>query len=378
MVETITPVVYGGNRRRWLVGVAMMVLGGTVVAGAFGALLGAAGAAFGAPWGAIGFASVTVVALAYLARETLEINIPVLAARRQVPEWWRTFFSPHIAAVLYGAGLGIGFFTYLTYGTLVVVAAAALAVGRPMVGILVMAPFGFARTATVLVAHGAHSSDALGSLVTRLAQFGGTSVVKGANIAALVALAATAAVAAAAEGAVPRSQPAAAIGSFAVAIVGMIFAWTAVTKALAFARWKGVLVGYGLPTRVQAVIAWAVPLCEGLVAILVIIGRTWVASAVAVLLLLTFSIAILRARSLQGSQIACGCFGSRRRRDYRVLLLRNILLAALAVFGLVWAPSPNPTIDEVALVPLLLSLTGVALIASVLHLTTKALRGGRT
>jgi len=53
--------------------------------------------------------------------ELTPVSVPVAQLRRQVPEWWRTFFGRRVASVLYGAGLGVGFLTYLSHGTLVVV-----------------------------------------------------------------------------------------------------------------------------------------------------------------------------------------------------------------------------------------------------------------
>ena len=53
MVETITPVVYGG-RGRWVGALAVHVLGATLTAALFGAALGATGAALGAPYGRAG------------------------------------------------------------------------------------------------------------------------------------------------------------------------------------------------------------------------------------------------------------------------------------------------------------------------------------
>ena len=50
MVETISPVGYGG-RARWGVALALHVVGATVTAAAFGAALGLIGAALRAPWG---------------------------------------------------------------------------------------------------------------------------------------------------------------------------------------------------------------------------------------------------------------------------------------------------------------------------------------
>ena len=101
MVETITPVVHGGNRNRWVVSVLVHVAGATAAAAVFGSLLAAAGALLGAPWGVPGVALVAASAGLYLARE-LGVPVPVPQLRRQVPDWWRTFFPPHVAAFLYG------------------------------------------------------------------------------------------------------------------------------------------------------------------------------------------------------------------------------------------------------------------------------------
>ena len=46
-------------------------------------------------------------------RASSGLPVPVPQLRRQVPDWWRTFFPPHVAAFLYGIGLGPGFLTYL-------------------------------------------------------------------------------------------------------------------------------------------------------------------------------------------------------------------------------------------------------------------------
>ncbi len=61
MVETITPVVHGGNRNRWVVSVLVHAAGATATAAVFGSLLAAAGALLGAPWGVPGVALVACV-----------------------------------------------------------------------------------------------------------------------------------------------------------------------------------------------------------------------------------------------------------------------------------------------------------------------------
>ena len=376
MVETITPVGYGGSKPKWLVGVAMMTLGAAAVAALFGAFLGLAGSAFGAPWGAVGLAAVAVVALAYFAREAFGMKVPVLQAKRQVPEWWRTFFSPNVAAVLYGAGLGIGFFTYLTHGTLVVVAALVVAIGDPWIGVLLMLPFALSRTLTVLVARNAGTGDAANRLVTRLAAIGRTSGIRIANALTLLALAATIAVAAwLAMG--ETTGRAAQLGAFAVAVTGMTFAWAGLTKLVGFARWRDALIGYGLPAGVRVVVAASVPIAEVAVAALVILGYGRLASAIALTLLLGFSAAILRARALHGDRLDCGCFGSRHDRDFRVMLLRNALLAGAALAGVVYGPSAGSSPPGVEVVPLLLSVAGLVLVGWVARVVSSALRGGR-
>jgi hypothetical protein len=151
MAETITPVVHGGSRRAWAVSVAVHVIGAAVSAAAFGAVLGAFGSLLGAPWGTTGTLVVAATAAVYLAAE-LGARVPVPQLRRQVPDWWRTFFPPRVAAFLYGIGLGPGFVTYLTHGTLVVVALAAAATGSPLLGAAIVTPFGIARGLTVVVA----------------------------------------------------------------------------------------------------------------------------------------------------------------------------------------------------------------------------------
>ena len=83
MVETITPVVHGGNRNRWVVSVLVHAAGATAAAAVFGSLLAAAGALLGAPWGVPGVALVGASAGLYIARE-LGVAVPVPQLRRQV------------------------------------------------------------------------------------------------------------------------------------------------------------------------------------------------------------------------------------------------------------------------------------------------------
>jgi cytochrome c biogenesis protein CcdA len=149
MAETITPVVHGGKRRPYLVAAGLHVAGATVAAALLGVVLGGIGALARAPWPATP-AVVAVAAGVYFAREALGLPVPLPDRKRQVPEWWRTFFSPAVAALLYGAGLGVGFLTYLSFGTFAVVMAASLASGDPVGAALLCSLFGLGRGLAVI------------------------------------------------------------------------------------------------------------------------------------------------------------------------------------------------------------------------------------
>src|SRR5438034_969858 len=168
MVQTITPVVHGGRRGRWIGSVAAYTVGALVSAAALGAVLAVLGRALGAPWGSAGLWAVAAVAALFAVRELFGVPIPLPNLHRQVPDWWRTFFSPPVAALLYGLGLGIGFLTYISFGTLVAVAAAAAVSGSALTGALLVGAFGLARGLSVLVAWPGTTEERLAGVVDRV------------------------------------------------------------------------------------------------------------------------------------------------------------------------------------------------------------------
>ena len=186
MVETITPVVYG-RRSSYIIAVVLHAGAATLTAGLMGAVLGLLGMLLGAPWGDAGALAVAGVALLYAVREATRLPIPLPNARRQVPEWWRTFFSPPVAATLYGAGLGVAFITFLSFGTFVAVAAGAVVGGDPFLGALLCAPFGLARAAAVAVV--GLGSRGPGESVAEIARLGAGSAPRAINGAILGAVA---------------------------------------------------------------------------------------------------------------------------------------------------------------------------------------------
>lgn len=148
MAETITPVVHGGRRRPYLVSSALHVMGATASAALLGLALGGLGVLLPLEARPV----VAVVAGVYFLREAFGLPVPLPDRKRQVPEWWRTFYSAPVASFLYGAGLGVGFLTYLSFGTFAAVMAGAVASGDPLTAALLCTPFGLGRGLAVVAA----------------------------------------------------------------------------------------------------------------------------------------------------------------------------------------------------------------------------------
>jgi hypothetical protein len=192
MVETIVPVVHGGRRTRYWQSVGLHVLGAVSAAAAFGALLGALAALLSAPWGEAGLLALAAVAALYGLREGAGLPVPIPDRLRQVPDWWRTFFSPRTASLLYGLGLGVGFLTFLSFGTFVAVAAGAIVSGDPLLGAALCAPFGLARSLSVTLASRTTSAEAAAALVDHLGGLAVTRIPRTINAIVLAAVAAVA------------------------------------------------------------------------------------------------------------------------------------------------------------------------------------------
>ena len=114
------------------------------------------------------------------------------------------------------------------------------------------------------------------------------------------------------------------------AVVTMVtFAWAAVAKVVDLDSWLEVVAGHEIPVP-SSLIAFAIPPLEMLVVGLIASNSLRVGGALACALLAAFSMAIVRRSARQGKRLPCGCFGKDRTRDYRVMLLRNLVLGAAA------------------------------------------------
>jgi Methylamine utilisation protein MauE len=336
MVQTITPVVHGGSRRRWVVSLSLHVLGATASAAAFGALLGGVGTLLGAPWGRSGMSLVAAIGVVYAAREIFGLPIPLPELRRQVPEWWRGALGARTSSFLYGLALGPGVGTHLRHGTFVAISATLVAMGDPIVGIAALGAFGFARAVGVAVVSGARTPVAVGDVGDRLERIGASALPRIANAVALIAIVAVAL------GSTPRGDaPPAWLWTAALAVT---FAWAAAAKLLLRAAWRDALRAHALPAWIEGPAERAVPLLEAGVLVLLLAGYVRAGAALAALLLTAFSLELVRTRQAGGGRVPCGCFGGRSQRSIRWLVTRNAILLVIAAGSfVVRSPPPLPT-----------------------------------
>ena len=151
------------------------------------------------------------------------------------------------------------------------------------------------------------------------------------------------------------------------ALLAVAFAWAAAAKAARPRAWKEALGGYRLPRGLGHAALVGVPVAEGAVAALLVAGgdAAKAGAAGSVALLSAFSATVLRARRLRGDRLPCGCFGGGGNRDYRLMLVRNATLGAVAAAILsiprvasyeVDAPAPSQVL------PAVLAASGLVLI----------------
>ncbi len=250
MAETVAPVVHGV--RRWLIAVGAFAAGAVGAGAALGWALGSVGAWAGGGSTHAAWAAAAIVA-AYAGREAGILRMPVPQLRRQVPQRWREVMPLPATALLYGAGLGLGFVTYVPVATFAAVVA-AIVLADPAAGAVALAAFGAGR-AIVLVAATAGLRD-WDEAADRFERAGGWLRAGGgglrtANAGAMAALAgvlvATAAPAAA--GAAVRLD----LGSHHVADPstgpGHVLAWDQVTGGVVHGKLRVNGVVHGLPGR---------------------------------------------------------------------------------------------------------------------------------
>ena len=165
----------------------------------------------------------------------------------------------------------------------------------------------------------------------------------------------------------------------AAGVLALVFAWAAALKVLRFRAWRSELEGYALPHPLRRIALGAVPLLEGAVVALVLVGELPPAGVLCIAAVSAFSLAILRRRSVDGDRFPCACFGRSTTRDYRVMLSRNLLVALMGAVVMLGGSGVNvfdglraPGLGE--LLPALLVVAGVILITWMVVQASTSLR----
>jgi hypothetical protein len=120
------------------------------------------------------------------------------------------------------------------------------------------------------------------------------------------------------------------VGALAAAGVALTFGAAAVAKLARRAAWWRTLGSYGLRPGATGRAGFGVPAAELGIAALVFAGLGSSAGLLSIVALVIFSGAIVLGRVRAGRRLECGCFGGSGIRDYRLLLGRNVALAAVA------------------------------------------------
>jgi hypothetical protein len=147
MAGTLLPVGYGLSERRGLPVILTLHCVGSVAGGAaLGTLLGAGGKLAGFGRGVFPGLATGCLALLYSCHEARLIRVPTPQRQRQVPHGWRLRFSPAVASLFYGAGLGVGIWTLVSVASFYVVLLWAILSGDPLAGAVTLGAYGFFRT----------------------------------------------------------------------------------------------------------------------------------------------------------------------------------------------------------------------------------------
>ena len=148
MIDTLGPRGHRGGARRTVASCAAFTAGalpgGVITFGGLALLGSLAGS---------GGALATAAACALLAAALLEARgAPIIPQiRRQVPEPWRRVAPLPVAAAGYGLLLGMGFTTYVLTFAVPALAAACLALGDPLAGLVVGLAFGTGRAVPIVL-----------------------------------------------------------------------------------------------------------------------------------------------------------------------------------------------------------------------------------
>jgi hypothetical protein len=168
------------------------------------------------------------------------------------------------------------------------------------------------------------------------------------------------------------------IARIAVVLLTCAFGWAGIAKLVGLHRWRAVLGQYGLPASVAKAGTLLVPVTELAVAVTLVAFSARGGAIAVILCIALFSLAILRARSINGDRLPCGCFGGSAERHYRTMMLRNGGLGVLAAIVLVHRNELQPILPSMPtdgeVLPALLTLAGTVLVGWLAWYSSAAMR----
>jgi hypothetical protein len=152
MVTTISPAVFAGSRKRWLVAAVGFVIAAAVGGAVTGTLLAALGHWIGAPATSYGMYAIVGVAVLGALHEFRLITLPLIPIRRQVQRGLRARWPLWTVALAYGVQLGAGVMTRVTTTAPYALWVAVGVLGNVQLGLVTMATFGITRAAVTMMA----------------------------------------------------------------------------------------------------------------------------------------------------------------------------------------------------------------------------------
>ena len=192
MLASIHPLGERARDRRWGVTVSAYLLGSTVAAGLFGAVLGGVGRLLPLTPGTVAALVVVLGALA-LAFDLGLGGLRLPTVHRQVDKDWLDRYRGWVVGVGFGFQLGLGVVTIVTTAAVYLTLALAVLTRSPGQGAVVAATFGLIRALVILGVAGVRRPDQLRAALRRMHAWRALSERVGIAVQALVLVAAGAA-----------------------------------------------------------------------------------------------------------------------------------------------------------------------------------------
>jgi len=153
MIGEITPLVQRAGRRIWIMVVTWHIAGATLSAALLGLVLSTCGLVFGVAGWKLPLSVVVGGAMFFCALRDMDIGRwPLPSLRRQTPAWLPRVFGNRWGVFTWGADLGQGWTTYVSFAGYYGLVLWAFVAGQPAQAVVILGSYGAGRALPVLVA----------------------------------------------------------------------------------------------------------------------------------------------------------------------------------------------------------------------------------